>query len=113
MNDTYGHLVGDSVLVEFGEILRVNVRKTDVVGRWGGEEFVIICSSNTLNQVSELAEKLRILIEVYTFGTVGKKTASFGVGSIRNNENEMDLIRRVDSAMYEAKRLGRNRVVNA
>ncbi len=113
VNDTYGHLVGDSVLVEFAEILRVNVRLTDIVGRWGGEEFVIICPSNTLNQVAELAEKLRVLVESYTFNTVGKKTASFGVGTIHNSEDEMELIRRIDDALYEAKRLGRNRVVKA
>ncbi len=113
VNDTYGHLVGDSVLVEFAEILRVNVRITDIVGRWGGEEFVIICPSNTLRQVAELAEKLRLIVESYTFNKVGKKTASFGVGMIHNNEDEMDLIRRIDDALYEAKRLGRNRVVKA
>ena len=113
VNDTYGHLVGDSVLVEFAEILRVNVRLTDIVGRWGGEEFVIICPSNTLNQVAELAEKLRVIIESYTFKRVGKKTASFGVGTIHNSEDEMELIRRIDDALYEAKRLGRNRVIKA
>lgn len=113
VNDTYGHLVGDSVLIEFAEILRVNVRITDIVGRWGGEEFVIICPFNTLHQVAELAEKLRVLVESYTFNTVGKKTASFGVGTIHKSEDEMELIRRIDDALYEAKRLGRNRVVKA
>ena len=113
INDRYGHPVGDSVLIEFAKILKLNVRTTDIVGRWGGEEFLIICSPNTLDQVGALAAKLRIAVESHNFEIVGKKTASFGVACLRKDEDEMQLIQRVDNALYEAKKLGRNRVVKA
>lgn len=113
VNDTYGHLLGDMVLIEIADILKSNIRITDTLGRWGGEEFMIVCSQNDLNKAVIIAEKLRIAIESYTFPDIGLKTASFGVASIQKDENEMDLIQRVDNALYNAKRLGRNQVVQS
>ncbi|MCX6075010.1 MAG: diguanylate cyclase [Campylobacterales bacterium] len=110
VNDLYGHLSGDRVLIELAQILKSNIRTTDTLGRWGGEEFMIICSQNTLNEALQLAEKLRLAIESYPFPRIGTKTASFGVASVRSNENELGLIQRVDNALYQAKALGRNRV---
>jgi len=110
VNDRYGHLVGDQVLIEIADILRLNCRDVDYVGRWGGEEFLIICPDTKADQAFIVAEKLRSLIEVYDFFEVGHKTSSFGVTSVMSNENIKDGLHRADKALYRAKENGRNRV---
>lgn len=110
VNDTYGHQVGDEVLKEFAQILRQNIRASDVVGRWGGEEFLIICPNTNLEGSSKLAEKLRQVISKTTFTIVGKKTASFGVSSYHAEDTAADVLSRADSQLYLAKQSGRNRV---
>lgn len=109
VNDLYGHLAGDTVLIEIAKILKSNIRTTDTLGRWGGEEFMIICADNSLNEAIQLAEKLRMAIASYTFSEVGTKTASFGVATSKPNEDELSLVQRVDNALYKAKENGRNR----
>lgn len=113
VNDVYGHLSGDAVLVEIARILKTNIRVTDILGRWGGEEFMIICVQNSGDEAVRLAEKLRLTIALHPFSDVGTKTASFGVTSIEENDNELSLVQRVDTALYRAKKLGRNRVVES
>ena len=75
------------------------------------EEFMIICTQNTLSEAAQLAEKLRLAIASYSFPRIGRKTASFGVACVRSNENGLGLIQRVDNALYKAKELGRNSVI--
>lgn len=108
VNDNYGHLVGDSVLIEFSNILKNNIRKSDVVGRWGGEEFLIICTETNLDGAKELAESLRKRIEAFDFMTVGYKTASFGVTQFNKDDNIEKLLNRCDDLLYKAKESGRN-----
>jgi diguanylate cyclase len=110
VNDTYGHLVGDDVLINISNILLKFTRKTDSVGRWGGEEFIIICPNTNIEDASKLAEKLRDKISKYQFEKVGHKTASFGVVSYREDDSLNELLARVDDAMYLAKSKGKNRV---
>ncbi|MFY9089033.1 diguanylate cyclase [Arcobacter aquimarinus] len=110
VNDTYGHLVGDKVLIEISGILKKYTRQTDIVGRWGGEEFIIICPKTNLQDASKLAEKLRKKISTHQFETVGNKTASLGVSTFKENETIIELITRVDDAMYLAKSNGKNRI---
>jgi diguanylate cyclase (GGDEF)-like protein len=110
VNDTHGHQIGDQVLVAVAKLLIDGSREIDVVGRWGGEEFLIVCPETPLDGAKVLAEKLRILISVHAFAVVGKKTGSFGVASLRDEEGFEALIARADSAMYCAKKNGRNRV---
>jgi len=110
VNDTYGHQVGDTVLIEFSNILKQNTRRTDTVGRWGGEEFVIICVEADLQELLSLATILKEKIEKHTFSTVKTKTASFGVATYKKPESAQDLINRADKALYIAKENGRNRV---
>ncbi|WP_324172798.1 diguanylate cyclase [Sulfurimonas sp.] len=110
VNDSCGHLVGDEVLVQFANLLKNNLRKSDLIGRWGGEEFIIICSNSNILDATQLAEKLRILIENFNFNMVKKKTASFGVTAYRKGDSIKSLLNRVDRALYMAKKLGRNRV---
>lgn len=111
VNDEHGHLVGDSVLVTMSRILESGIRKNDVLGRWGGEEFIIICPQTELAGAEILAEKLRLKVEGADFETVKQKTASFGVAQLKPGETMDALLSRCDRALYKAKDKGRNRVV--
>ena len=110
VNDEFGHQVGDTILQEFSRIIESNSRKTDVVGRWGGEEFLIISPEINLAGLLSLANKLRNEICSYKFVNNEYKTASFGISIYEKNENINKLIKRVDEALYKAKENGRNRV---
>lgn len=112
VNDQYGHLVGDQVLQHLSLILKDNVRSTDHLGRWGGEEFIIICPNTNLEQALYSAEKLRNVIAETDFPEVGTKTASFGVASINKDDNEDSVTKRADDCLYMAKEKGRNIVIN-
>ena len=110
VNDNYGHLVGDQVLISIAKILRLYCRDVDVIGRWGGEEFLIICRETDIDGAMVVAEKLRSLIADHLFPQVGHKTASFGVTLVMPKESVEDALQRADQALYRAKEAGRNRV---
>ncbi|WP_397534666.1 diguanylate cyclase [Roseateles sp.] len=110
VNDTHGHQVGDQVLVALAGLLKGQTRGGDVVGRWGGEEFLIVCRDTTLEGTYVLAEKLRSAIAAFVFPVVVRMTASFGVSTLNGSLDIDGLIARADAALYRAKRLGRNRV---
>jgi len=110
VNDTYGHQVGDSVLKELSHILKSSVRSVDTVGRWGGEEFVIICGETNLNGALRLAEHIRVAVESFNFNIIKKQTCSFGVSSYHENDTQETMIERADNALYCAKENGRNTV---
>ncbi|WP_122893450.1 GGDEF domain-containing protein [Arcobacter peruensis] len=110
VNDTYGHQVGDQVLIQFAKILKENIRKIDILGRWGGEEFMIICSETDFQGTIKLADSLRQIISKYDFPTIGDFSASFGVSAYASDENIDNIIARADKALYKAKANGRNRV---
>lgn len=111
VNDTHGHLVGDSILKEFAAILKENIRDTDYVGRWGGEEFMIISPQTDQSGALSLAQHLRANVEEFLFTTVGKKTASFGVATCTEQDDIQSLIDNADKALYRAKESGRNQVI--
>lgn len=111
VNDVYGHPVGDQVLVEVASTLQRNIRKVDVLGRWGGEEFIILCVDTEQTAAAAVAEKLRRAIAAHDIPIVEAKTASFGVSSFRLGDSVEALIARADAAMYRGKQQGRNRVV--
>ena len=111
VNDDYGHQVGDTVLQELAQLLRESVRETDYVGRWGGEEFIVISPNADISRAMQLAEKLRVVIDQFRFTEVGHKTASFGVVTYRSGDDEDSMTQRVDELLYRAKEQGRNRVV--
>jgi diguanylate cyclase (GGDEF)-like protein len=110
VNDTYGHQVGDQVLVDLAEILLCNVRRVDIPGRWGGEEFLILCPNTSRAGAAALAEKLRTQISSHDFPIVGHKTTSFGVAELTDQDDISSLTKRADEALYRAKATGRNRV---
>jgi diguanylate cyclase (GGDEF)-like protein len=110
VNDTFGHLIGDKFLIELGNILTTNTRDVDFVGRWGGEEFLIICPKTKSEEAIVIAEKLRAKIENHSFDIVGKKTASFGISTYTQADNLTTLLSKADEAMYKSKKEGKNRV---
>ena len=110
VNDVYGHLIGDIVLIEFAKILQNNVRKSDIVGRWGGEEFLIILPHANKKMAKELANKLRVLIETFHFSKIGSKTASFGISEFTCGITAEELLDNADKALYISKENGRNQV---
>ena len=112
VNDTYGHHIGDVVLKGIAKILKSNIRKKDSVGRWGGEEFMIILKDTSLENATHIAERIRKTINNYDFEQVGKISASFGVIEVNEIEDEIKALNRVDKALYEAKNTGRNKVVS-
>lgn len=110
VNDNYGHLIGDQVLVAISKIFCQNCREVDVVGRWGGEEFLIICRETTIEGALSLAEKLRAIIDDHIFPGVGHITASFGITAVLPKDSTQAALQRADKALYHAKEHGRNRV---
>ena len=111
VNDTYGHLVGDEVLKTLASIVSSSVRESDIFGRWGGEEFLIICPATEKSGAYTLAEKLREKVAAYDFPTAGIVTCSFGVAEIDIKGTDA-MIKTADDALYKAKQSGRNRVEN-
>ena len=110
VNDAYGHQAGDQVLVDISRIAAGHIRETDVLARWGGEEFMILAPNCDSRQACRLAEKLRRHIEKSVFGKVGTVTCSFGVAQFQDGDTAETLTARADAAMYEAKQRGRNLV---
>lgn len=108
VNDTHGHPVGDRILIELATILRSNSRTVDLVGRWGGEEFLIICPELDRDGLMTMAEKIRTEIEKHHFPIIDHKTASFGITVYKTGDEICDLIDRADRALYQAKENGRN-----
>ncbi|MFO7990204.1 MAG: diguanylate cyclase [Thermodesulfobacteriota bacterium] len=111
VNDTYGHLAGDSVLKKLVRLVASNLREIDIFARWGGEEFVIQTPETSLDGAIKLAEKLRSKIENHDFAEPEKITTSFGVTSLKKGDNTISFINRADEALYRAKKGGRNQVV--
>ncbi|MCK0164850.1 diguanylate cyclase [Marinobacter sp. S6332] len=112
-NDRFGHLVGDALLKAFSSLLADSIRESDIVGRWGGEEFLIICPDTDLAGCKQLAEQLRKQISEHEFPDKRRLTASLGVATHQGSEKADTIIARVDRALYRAKEYGRNRVESA
>jgi len=110
VNDDYGHIVGDKILIAFAKLLQSCIREGDILGRWGGEEFLIVLPYTTMDKAALLAEKIRQKIEDTVFDEVGTKTASFGVYGFEDGITIEKLIDNADTALYKAKSSGRNNV---
>jgi diguanylate cyclase (GGDEF)-like protein len=113
INDKYGHDVGDHVLRETvrlvkGLILAIEPRAT--IGRWGGEEFLIVIPGSSLEEAAEFADHIRKRMQVHPFKVVSRVTASFGVAYLKQDERVSSLVKRADEALYQAKTFGRNRI---
>ena len=112
INDTLGHLVGDCILKDISKLLKNNLRKTDIIGRWGGEEFLIILPFTSKDIAKKIAENLRALIEEnnFSYKMNRKITISIGVTEFSKSKSVEDTLLLVDNLLYKAKENGRNRV---
>ncbi len=111
INDSYGHSEGDLVLRAISKLINNNKRKSDQLGRWGGEEFMILCPDTNLHGAMIQAEKIRKSIENISFELSGSITASFGVATYVFGEPADTYFTRIDDRLYEAKEYGRNQTV--
>jgi len=111
VNDQYGHKKGDQILQELSAIVKLTLRDTDKLFRWGGEEFIILLPETTLRNAYKVAEKVRKSIETNDFGMQDNKvTVSLGVGDYKKGESIDQFVSSVDNALLKAKSNGRNRV---
>jgi diguanylate cyclase (GGDEF)-like protein/PAS domain S-box-containing protein len=111
VNDQHGHLVGDYVLKELTRIMAKESRTEDVVGRWGGEEFLFILPETGIEEAYNFGERLRKKVEEYRFKTVGRITLSGGVAEFNSNKGMHEWFTEADDCLYFAKEHGRNRIV--
>lgn len=109
-NDTFGHLIGDEVLIKISNKINASIRKTDLFARWGGEEFILLMPETSVNDAKLLCEKLRKLIESTSHIIAGKVTCSFGITKLQDDDSLKTVFKRCDNALYNAKANGRNRI---
>ena len=112
VNDAYGHAVGDEVLRAFADVLRETLRESDVAGRWGGEEFLLLLPGAEEEGAAHLAERVRVALADRSIGSAPqlRVTASFGVAEFAGHPSAEELVAAADSALYQAKRTGKDRV---
>ncbi len=108
INDTYGHDIGDSVLIEFSSVIKSHIRKHDLLARWGGEEFMLLLPYTELSEAIDKTEQILNTIRAYPFTIVKKITASAGVTQFKINENVEETLKRADELLYKAKNSGRD-----
>lgn len=110
VNDKWGHDIGDYVLITLADLVQENLRATDTLGRWGGEEFMILLPHTTMAQAILKAEQLRLIIEQHVLRHNIRITCSFGVSTKYSGESHKTWIKRADVGLYDAKETGRNQV---
>lgn len=110
VNDNFGHQMGDKVLLALSNVAKESIRTYDVIGRWGGEEFLVLCPECAYEEAMVVAERLRESIQNAFFPTSVQHTISVGVATMRENDTPHTLVARADDALYHAKEMGRNRV---
>ena len=109
-NDTYGHLIGDEVLIKMAQTVQYGIRETDTFARWGGEEFILLFTHTNLENAVIISNKIRESIENDEHKIAGKITASFGITQAKSDDTMKSIFQRCDDALYKAKNNGRNRV---
>jgi len=109
VNDTYGHKVGDDVLIKLSNYISKNISVDDFLARWGGEEFVIVSSCTNIKQLIQLVEKLQEELSRISFTPVQKITLSFGLTVFKDGDTKDSILNRADEALYRAKENGRDR----
>ncbi|HLD23050.1 MAG TPA: GGDEF domain-containing protein, partial [Sulfuricurvum sp.] len=112
INDTLGHQEGDKVLQNMADVMKKSLRQTDAIGRWGGEEFIVILSHTPLEEALNVAEHLRSKVAESPFIPLHPVTVSIGVGEFTYTEEVHECVARIDAALYKAKENGRNGVVS-
>ncbi|SDJ65150.1 PAS domain S-box-containing protein/diguanylate cyclase (GGDEF) domain-containing protein [Ferrimonas sediminum] len=110
VNDSHGHQVGDRVLITVAQLIQSSLRSSDHAGRWGGEEFLIICPQTELGQARRLADRIRLAVAGHQFENDCQLSICFGVAAFNQGDSVSSLTSKADKALYRAKESGRNRV---
>ncbi len=110
VNDVWGHLMGDEIIKCVTQIAQGNIRKGDCIGRWGGEEFLILCPNTNEQEGYKVAERIRKEIEEYSFATQTTHTISAGIASLHDGDTIDSLLNRTDMLLYKAKKQGKNQI---
>jgi len=110
INDVHGHLCGDHVLKQLVGVVQESIRDVDLFARWGGDEFILLMPSSSLDNAVHQVERIRQIVYAQHFEDVGAVSVSIGVAEYQKNESQESFINRMDQALYEAKYKGRNRV---
>ena len=110
INDTYGHVIGDEVLIMATRLLQASLRQSDLLYRYGGEEFIAIIAANDLESATQAFERARLKVEQFQFPQVGHITISGGFSNADTGVLPQEVINRADRSLYAAKAAGRNRV---
>lgn len=108
VNDTYGHNIGDKYLQEMAKTLMIFFREGDIVGRWGGEEFLVLMPRCTIENAREIAIRLKNIIHETDYLKIGHRTASFGLSTLQKEDTLNSIVNRADEALFLAKQSGRN-----
>lgn len=111
INDTYGHLTGDSVLKNITSIIKSELRTTDIFARWGGDEFVILFPNTAIHQTLKIIKRIKICVLKNKYDKVKNVTCCFGLVSLQKNENTQSILQRADKFLYKAKKQGKNTIV--
>ena len=110
INDTYGHDVGDNILVSLTQVVKEQIRGYDHLVRWGGEEFIIIVRVESQENILQMTEKIRVKIQNHNFEDIRRLTCSFGIAIYKEDETISSTITRADEKLYDAKNNGRNQI---
>jgi len=110
INDEFGHLMGDKMLQVIAALARASLRTTDVLGRWGGEEFLVLCPETTAEDALAVAERIRAAVAQGQYPSRRAHSVSAGVASLGPQDSVDTLLQRADTALYQAKNSGRDRV---
>jgi len=110
INDNHGHQVGDEVLVQISQWVLQRIRPTDLLARWGGEEFIILAPGSDGQAAYQVADRLRLAMQQVQFQKVGTMSCSFGISQYVDGDTAVSMVARADVALYRAKMSGRNRV---
>jgi len=110
INDTFGHPIGDKVLIEMAQLLQKSIRRDDLLGRWGGEEFLILCPKSAQEEALSVAERIQDTLAHGVFSTNQRHTVSIGIATLTLEDTPYTLISHADDALYKAKNKGRNTI---
>ena len=110
VNDELGHIMGDKVLMEVARVGERTVRNSDTFGRWGGEEFLVLCPETPLQGAIELADRIRQALQTHPFASGRQHTVSVGAATMENESDMDSLIHKADLSLAYAKQQGKNRV---